>query len=177
MPMPNRVKVFPRGYSGGQSTRPDRHKTRSGDAEINALWEQYNQPVNQSTAWSFRKKVIQAAKRLLGGNTNWFLSQDHNPMLFEYNYQFVIDTLRFIATGSRRISIHAWPDLVTNYPEGQVADVSERHDVADMFESAALTTSTDVLIQLWCSRTGGFDDMICTLYILFGDIPLKIENR
>lgn len=177
MSMPNRVKIFPRGYSGGQSTRDASHAPREGDPEINRLWQQYTSPNNQSTTWAFRRQVIQAAKRLLSGRPNWFLSQDYNPHIRDYNYQFVLDTLRFIGTGRRRISIHAWPDLVSNYPVDGLDSVSERRDIADAFERLALTTSIDALIQLWCQQRKGFDDMICTLNILFGGIPIRLNSK
>jgi hypothetical protein len=176
MAMPNHVKMFPRGYSGGQSRAKPVHSNREGDPEITALWKQYCEPVNNSTSWQFRRLVLGCAKRLLGGRPNWFLSQDPNPWVLAYNYQFVIDTLRFIGTGRRRISIHAWPDLLSNYPKNELPDVSNRHEIADTFTQLALTTSIDALLQLWCSHPKGFDDMICTLNLLFGDHPLKIES-
>lgn len=175
MAMPNSVKVFPRGYSGGQSQTTDRHTTRMGDERINTLWEQYTSPENYSETWEFRRLVIQSAKRLLSGRPNWFLSQDQNPMVMEYNYHFVLDTIRFIASGYRRISIHAWPDLLTNHPKAAIDGVRERHEIADVFEELALTTSADAIIQAWCSHPHGFDDMVCTLNLLFGDLPLRVQ--
>lgn len=177
MTMPNNAKVFPRGYSGGQSFSNTTFKTRTGDAEISELWQEYTQSVNNSNTWHFRKKVFPVAKRLLGGRPNWFLFQDSNPLVRDYNYQFVTDTLRFIGTGKRRISIHAWPDLVSNHPKDELDDVSERHEIADIFRSMDLSTSVEKLLQMWCSHKGGFDDMVCTLNILFGDIQVKTPSN
>lgn len=173
MAMPNAVKLFPRGYSGGQSQFKSRYTTRGGDAGINELWERYTSPVNQSTMWSFRKLGVMAAKRLLAGHPNWFIAQDLNPWVDEYNYQFVIDTLRFIGTGRRRMSVYIWRDLVSNAPAEGLEHVSARHDIADVFDQLKLTTSVDALIQLWCSQDGGFDDMMNTLNLLFGDLPVR----
>jgi len=177
MAMPNSVKMFPRGYSGGQSQSTNQHSTRSGDRETNDLWNEYTAPENHSQTWAYRKRVIQCAKRLFGGRPSWFLSQDVNPMVVEYNYHFVLDTIRYIATGYRRISIHAWPDLLANHPKAAVDEVRERHDIADAFEQLALTTSADALIQAWCKHPHGFDDMICTLNLLFGDLPLRVQPQ
>jgi hypothetical protein len=176
MAMPNAVKLFPRGYSGGQAQSRARFTERGGDEEISALWERYTSPLNQSTQWSFRAKVIGAAKRLLSGNRSWFLSQDQNPYVAEYNYQFVIDTLRFIATGRRRLSVHAWRDLVSHAPASGLASVEERHAIADAFETFKLNTSVDQLLQLWLAQPGGFDDLINTLNILFGDIHIRVDH-
>jgi len=173
MGMPNRVKAFPRGYSGGQSDTPDKHETRTGDTEVNKLWEKYTSPVNNSTTWAFRRQVLACAKRLLGSHRNWFVAQERNALVTQYNYQFVLDTLRYIGTGRRRISIHAWSDLLINYPVGGLDDVSERHEIADLFERLNLQTSTVAMLQLWSQHPGGIDDMLCTLNLLFGDLPLK----
>jgi len=177
MGMPNKTKVFPRGYSGGQQQNDPTHRNRGGDPRVTDLWRQYTSPNNQSSAWSFRRKAIMVAKQMLAGRPNWFIQQDTNELVREYNYQFLIDTLRFIGTGKRRISIHAWPDLLSNHPVAGLNDVSERHEIADVFEQLKLTTSIEAMLQLWCSHPHGFDDMVCTLNLLFGDLPLKVEQN
>lgn len=169
----NAVKVFPRGYSGGQSRNQSNFTNRGGDAEMSELWAVYSAPNNQSTGWSFRKRVLKTAKRLLTDNSNWFIAQDKNPNVVEYNYQFVVDTLRFIGTGRRQININAWGDLVSHAPTGGLKGVSERHEIADIFRTLQLTTSVDALIQLWCSHPKGFDDLINSINILFGDISVS----
>lgn len=176
MVMPNPVKVFPRGYSGGQSSSIARDETRQGDPEVSRLYDVYTGPANPSNTWEFRKQVIKAAVRLFGGSTNWFLRQDPNPMVTEYNYQFLLDTLRFIATGHRRIAIYGWPDLISNYSAGSLPAVRERRDIANAFRELALTTSTEDLLQLWCQRRGGFDDLMQTLNLLFGDVKVKANH-
>lgn len=177
MVMPNAVKVFPRGYSGGQSSSTVRDETRLGDPEVTRLYEIYTGPANPSGTWAFRKQVVKAAMRLFGGSTNWFLRQDPNPLVTEYNYQFLLDTLRFVATGRREISIYGWPDLISNYPAQSLPSIRQRHDIADAFRELALTTSTEALVQNWCLHKGGFDDLMYTLNILFGDVKIRSPHR
>lgn len=176
MAMPNNVKVFPRGYSGGQSKAGPTHRTREGDPVVNQLYDQFTAPVNNAKMWSFQRRVVQTAVRLFSGRDNWFMAQDRNPMVQQYNYQFLIDTLRFIGTGRRRIPIHAWPDLLSNYPVEGLDDVAERHDVASVFVDLGLSTSSDALIQMWCQRPNGISDLMYTLHLLFGDVPVKIDH-
>lgn len=173
MGMPNRAKVFPRGYSGGQADSQPDHKTRDGDPEITRLWSQYTSPNNQSTAWSFRRQVIESAIRLLNFRPNWFVMQDTNPNISDYNYRFILDTLRFIATGRRHISIHSWPDLLSNKPS-QPQEVSRRHGIEDTFEYHQLSRNACDIVQQWCSHPHGFDDMVWTLNLLFGDLSVKV---
>lgn len=173
MVMPNRVKVFPRGYSGGQADSQPPHYTREGDPQINALYDQYTASNGHTGTWEFRKQVIAAAKRLWNGNTNWFIRQDSNPMVVAYNYQFLLDTLRFVATGHRRVSIHAWPDLLSHNPEDGLTRISERQEIADLFTELALSTSVDAILQRWCSQPKGFDDLMVSLHLLFGEAHIK----
>lgn len=176
MTMPNLVKIHHDGYSGGQSASTAYDVVREGDPEIVQLFNIYTGPANPSMTWDFRKEVIQAAMRLLGGNKNWFMRQDANPLVVEYNYQFVLDTVRFISTGRRKISIYAWPDLLSYHSEGALPKVAERREVATLFRELGLTTPIADLIQQWCSHRGGFDDMMYTLNLLFGEVKVKVHH-
>lgn len=176
MTMPNAVKVFPRGYSGGQAGSLGAHSLRDGDESVAALFREFTSHNNKSVTWEFRKRVIAEAKRLLSGNVNWFIKQDSNALVQAYSYQFLLDTVRFIATGRRKMSIHLWPDLVGSHPEGGLASVSERRDVADTFGALALSTSADAMIQRWCTHPGGFDDLMYSINLLFGDVHLRGQH-
>lgn len=176
MVMPNAVKIFPRGYSGGQSQYKLRYSTRGGDVEITELWDRYTSPQNHSNTWSFQRRVIKAAKRLLSSTPNWFIAQDTNEYLDKYNYEFIIDTIRFIGTGRRRMGVYTWRELVSNKPTKYKYDAEERHDIAELFSRLKLTSSASALIQMWCSHPNGFDDMMNTLNILFGDLPVRDES-
>jgi hypothetical protein len=176
MVMPNSVKVFPRGYSGGQVGSLGTHSLRNGDDIITQLYQEFTSHDNKSLGWEFRRRVIAEVKRLLSGNVNWFIKQDSNAMVTKYSYEFLLDTLRFIATGRRRLSIFTWPDLVGSHPAGGLENVSERREIADMFEKLLLSTSADALIQRWCSQKGGFDDMMYSINLLFGDVHLRGEH-
>lgn len=176
MVMPNNVKIFPRGYSGGQSRFNFNYTQRGGEEEVSQLWTEYTAPENKSQTWAFRRRVILAAKKLLSSNSNWFVAQDNNPYVDDYNYQFVIDTLRFIGTGYRRINIHSWQILVSNSPSKGLTAITERHEVAILFKELKLSLSIDALIQLWCQKPNGFDDLMISLNILFGDIQIRNEK-
>lgn len=173
MAMPNVVKMFPRGYSGGEASSQPANYTREGDPEINQLYDKYCQGNSHSGSWSFRRQVLAAAKRLLNGHTNWFIRQDANPMVMAYTYEFLLDTLRFVATGRRRISIHCWPDLLSHNPEDGLTRISERQQIAEAFVDLALSTSVDAVLQRWCGQPKGFDDLMVTLHLLFGEVNLK----
>lgn len=174
--MPNAVKVFPRGYSGGQSSSLGPLSMRDGDEAVSKLFLEFTSHNNHTGSWEFRSRVIAEAKRLLAGNVNWFIKQDSNALVTEYSYQFLLDTVRYIATGRRKISIHGWPALIGAHPEAGLASVSERREIADTFDQLALSLSADAMIQRWCMHTGGFDDMMYSINLLFGDVHLRGEH-
>jgi len=175
MTMPNVVKQHHPGYSGGQASSSVRYDTREGDPEIVELMNRYTGPEAHSTTWEFRRQVIAAAVRLLKGNSNWFILQDTNPMVQEYNYLFLQDTLRYIATGHRQLSVYAWQDLLTHTPETALKDVKSRHEISDKFKELTLSTSLTALIQRWLSHPKGFDDFMFSLHLMFGRMDMRYE--
>jgi len=173
--MPNAVKIWPRGYSGGQADSSVQYDTREGDPQMVALFNQYTNPESGSTGWEFRRQVIEVAMRLLKSNGNWFIKQDTNPMVQDYNYQFLQDTLRFIATGHRHIAIYSWQDLLTHTPDQGLKDAHSRHDISDQFRNLALDRSIEALIQKWLSWPKGFDDFVFSLHLMFGRIDMRYD--
>lgn len=162
-------------YSGGQVQATRRYADAIRDAEVFDLFQEYTVFPTRAPYWEFRRKVITAAQRLFGGNYNWFLLQDNNASRSDYNYEFLLDTVRFIATGQRRMSIHTWPMLVSDEPAAGLALVNNRKDIARLFQQLYLNTSAEGMIQKWMSQPKGFDDMMFTLHLLFGKTSVRIK--
>lgn len=175
MVMPNAVKMYPRGYSGGQASPSVVTDTREGDPEVVQLFERYTGPEARSTDWEFRKQVIKAAIRLLGGSGNWFVKQDINPMVQDYNYQFLADTLKFIATGRRDIHVVAWQDLLTHAPNQPLKTLEGRHELGDRIREFGHVVSVEALIQKWCSQPNGFDDLMFSMHLMFGRMDMRYD--
>lgn len=167
MSMPNIVKTSGPGYSGGQVNSIPAFHSRDGHPEVVALYNDFTAPGAQVKNWAFRKRIIQLATKLISGKNNWFIALDSDTRIQEYNYEFILDTVRFIATGKRRISIYSWP-LLISHPEDNVLK-GEHSEIRKLFKELALSTSHTVLIQKWCQQPGGIDDLMFSLNILFGD--------
>lgn len=174
----NAVKPFAgdaRDYSGGQFKAAQRFTMRQGDPRVHELYLIFTNEPRLSVTWDFRKRVIQLAQSLFGGNFNWFIRQDKNAMVTDQNYLFLLDTVRFIATGHRRLSIYTWPALLTyDVPVGKAVD--SRDEISKLYIETAMATDTDTLISKWLSRKNGFDDMMYTLNMLFGNVPEQVNN-
>jgi hypothetical protein len=174
--MPNAASRFPRGYSGGQSSSIEDNRTLDGNKAVTDLWEDYVAPSAMTATWSFRSRALHVAMNVFTVESNWFINQDRNGYMTGYNFDFILDTLRFISTGRRQLSVHTWPDLVS-HQYGEETDVSERCTLTDFMGQNGIPNNTVELLQKWCSQPGGIDDMVCTLNILFGDLTVKFAPK
>lgn len=175
MTMPNEVKNTPfGGYQGGHAGSLPSEAFRKGHPMVVALYREYTGAATQVANWEFRKRIIGLAVKMFGNRGNWFIEADNEPTIQDYNYEFILDTVRFIATGQRRISIHAWPDLIGhNQPD---AIPREHTEVRKLFRDLALATDTASLIQQWCSKPRGIDDLMLTMNILFGNRVTQVTE-
>ncbi|MFO5615179.1 hypothetical protein ACLBQC_31970, partial [Klebsiella pneumoniae] len=66
-------------------------------------------------------------------NYNWLILQDNIGNIDSYNYQLLLDTVRYIATGHRRISITQWPMLLATEPDAGAQLIEPRAEIATFF--------------------------------------------
>lgn len=164
-----------RDYSGGQYKAAQRFTMRQGDPRVHDLYLVFTNEPRKAVTWEFRKKVIELAQSLFAGNFNWFIRQDANASIVDQNYMFLLDTVRFIATGHRRLSIYTWPALISyNVPVGNSVD--QRNDISKLFIEFALATDTTTVLSKWISRKNGFDDLMYTMHMLFGNVPEQTKS-
>ena len=86
-------------------------------------------------------------------------------------FDFILDTIRFIKTGRRVMALSNWARVVKFEPNLQVTEAqhSARLKMIE-YELAGLPTSP---ISLWCSHEGGLDDLILATAIMFGGIQTR----
>ncbi len=159
------ITIYPRLYAtrheGGESI-----VISEGDATIATLYDLYvNRTVN-TTTWTFRSKVLDAALRLFGRFDEWLLLQSSNNHLVGYNLEFIQDTLDFTRTGQRRMSLETWLELLHEQDDVQSNSLDKR--APRTYFSLQEGENTVQILQNWCAQPGGFQDLICTLQIFFG---------
>jgi len=112
----------------------------------------------------------------------WLFVQKQSPKYSALHERFLIDTCNYLQTGKRAMSIYNWEGLFKfNYAEGapmygarhtesntplklHESNPVQAAQVFKLFENLTISS----LILLWLSKEGGFDDLITSLYILFG---------
>lgn len=119
--------------------------------------------------WNDRREVILLAKRLFKLTRvsqptfeGWLRLVKQSPYLKGRPTDFIKDTLRFIETGKREISVTNWEELLVDNPP------RDDYYVSPLEINFSNPTFVSDIIVLWCVQPEGFSDMICTLEILFG---------
>lgn len=172
------VKPFPdnRDYSGGQAKASRRFEMRIGDPRVHNLFVEFTNFPKQAITWDFQKRVVELAQDLFAGEYSWFIRQDANALLKDQNYAFVLDTIRYIATGHRKFSIHTWPALLTYEVPVITESVEGRRDIYFLMQKLSVATSSDKFIAQWLSHKDGFNDLMYSLHMLFGNVPEKVNT-
>jgi len=159
----SQVVIYPRLYqvkTGGEGPMV----SSLGDQAVSELYRIYEIGDKDTRGLTFRFRVFDCALRLFGDFREWMVLQRNNPNLVGYNLEFLRDTLSYILHGTRRMSPMIWGDLVK---ESQDYTSTPHHLVLPDLQVPSDITTAQVL-QLWCSRKGGFEDLLQTLFVLFG---------
>jgi hypothetical protein len=145
---------------------------------IEALYSQYIKNSVNSNSTEFRKNLLVVALSAFGTNNfaTWYFMQFKSPAASSLHNDFLTDTLRFIMHGSRHMSLETWMALLQITDEGNnIGNISEL--AKDFFKvqknSNSLIAEDNYklldIIQMWCSKPNGLEDLLVTLHILFGN--------
>lgn len=128
--------------------------------------------------FEFRKKILTTAIKAFGTVyfDFWVLAQFKADTTSQLHGQFLEDTIKFIQTGRRDMSLETWAALLRISDEGNnIGEMPEL--VADYLGINTPGTArirkvvpVNEVIQAWCSKVNGLEDMLMTLHILFGRI-------
>lgn len=137
----------------------------NGDPEVNKIFDDFMAQKLNTQSFAKRAEVLVVAGRLLHNFVEWAKDQQANANLRGYNYDFLVDTINFINSGKRKLSVMNWHDLVSedDFPTHGNNVVRAVPLDLGMFEN-----DSAYVVTKWCSRDGGFEDMVQSLYLIFG---------
>lgn len=174
----HKAHVYPRGFMSGARNddvegslqmmgKPVTEEVE-GDHVIMALFNEYMAKSYIRHSPDFQLQVVKRFIQLVGPMGAWVQRQvSNNRYLYDQNYEFLIDTLKFILTGRRGISnMLSWYQLVSEYPTPMPGVTQDRWN--SVIKRIA-TKPTEDLIAEWLSHPTGFDDIMMTAFIMFGD--------
>lgn len=146
-----------------------------------SIVEVYNLMVRRQvihTDFDFRERAIKLALTAFGvSNFNqWIKLNTQSPTFTQTHADFITDTVRFITTGKRYMPVNMWEHLITpgtNDPTSVIKyDESILDNLPDGFSmrsNQAISNNLHNVIAEWLSHSGGFTDMVTTLYTFFGE--------
>lgn len=167
-----KIIVYPRLY---QSTVPGENGVINsrGDQTIDDIFRSYDAGVVAVNNNELRFRTLDAALRLFGNFRDWMLLQRNNPNLIGYNAEFIKDTMRYIAKGERAMSPIVWLSLVSE----KSTHASHPNHLAQEDMGFPPEVDTAKLLQLWCGRPDGFQDLLQSLFVFFGTTLIKEQKE
>lgn len=115
---------------------------------------------------TYRLAVIRRARELLGDFGEFLTAQDQNPKISKHGYGLLKDTLQFITTGRRSVSLATWETLLREeWRSGAYADLGAAKRTETLVSSLP---RPDRYMVDWLKHENGFNDMLCTVNLLFG---------
>lgn len=160
------VIVYPRLYT---TRLPDGDSVvvSEGDESIEMLYKILLDRNTNSRSWPFYRNVLSNAMRLFGDLRTWIQDQKSNPNLVGYNAQFLMDTINFIETGKRELSVGTWSDLLTEGGTAHHANAVPPH-LTNSRATSEISDSSNLFLQKWVSQPNGLEDLLMTLHLCFG---------
>lgn len=182
----HRVHIYPRGYASGarnddvESTVEATGKPVTveveGDDIIMGLFNEYMAKSYIRHSADFQIQLVKRFLQLVGPIHSWTERQvSRNRHLYDQNYEFLLDTLKFIHTGRRSISnLMSWYQLMSEYPEPVIGITQDRWNT--MIAKVSLKPTEDLMAK-WLSHPTGLDDLMMTAFIMFGDSKTPREVK
>lgn len=165
------VILYPRGFTSvvTEDMTPNFSEVirSDGDAELMALYTDYmNQSVNID-GWSFQGRVIRKAAELFGNLPRWLAFQAiGNDYLYDINYAYLKDTIQYLRTGKRDMSVVTWRDITLDDVGNRPGEASKKRYIDSFGATDDLAYNP---LGLWCSKPDGFADLMVSLYVFFGE--------
>lgn len=141
---------------------------------ITELYDSYMANKRQIGNFEFRERVLRAAFEAFETPMvqKWIMAQQDTRVLSALHMRFIIDTIEFVVTGrDRYMQPISWVDLLEYGDTSHSVKVDAnaylklKNDI-DRYKSIP-STFVD-LIQQWTTRRNGFEDLLVSLFVIFG---------
>ena len=156
---------FVRKYESGFTRlvqSPEGVLDTSADPEVVDLYNRMTNSPMGSTNWPFVRTVLLCARRLFNDDLReWLREQDSNGQLTTAAREFLNETVTYINTGVRPVSIGARLRVL-------VREREQTQTTASMVAIAPIVDMTANPLAQWLRQPAGIVDLVFTLHILFG---------
>lgn len=140
--------------------------TIDGYDDIYELYKTFMANGPNTGSYEFFKDACIRCAYTYGDFKQWVRLHAMSAKLTNTQFDFIIDTLKFIETGKRSMHITNWIRVIKLNPEQQVTEVEHKRRL-NMIENFHVSSNP---VPDWVSHEGGLADLILTTATLFGGI-------
>lgn len=143
---------------------------------LDSVYDVYQDRVTKkpvSTTFEFFKRAAITCAYTYGDFIQWLRTHAIAAKISATQFDFILDTLRFIATGRRKMSLSNWVNVTKYVPNLQITEsehASRLKLLNDVIDKYSITSNP---VPLWCAHESGLDDLIVTTAIMFAGIQLR----
>ena len=172
-------KIKDRLFDLSAISNPDGH---TANLEVTRLWDKVTQGSPEYKTFDFKEAVLVAALNAFGAMRviDWLRIQPESPYYSDYHARWVDETLAYVFEGKARLySTHNWTTLLQLVPgvtlKGLTSGTKHYFYQDTNFKPLAFIDyptpnllMTDFITK-WVSQPFGIDDLVASLYVLFGE--------
>ena len=141
-----------------------------GNPFVEGLYTDYIKNIDRTTSFEFKVNILQVALAAFGtlDFKEWVEVQYKILQTGDNHSRFIKDTIQFIQTGRRDMSLETWHSLLKMTDEGnQIGDIPK--EISEYIENN--NDLVEIIVD-WCSKKNGLEDLLGTLHILFGNVKV-----
>lgn len=151
-------------------------------AEVTELYTRWCGNAGALKDFDFRERIIQAAFSSFGHQSFyvWLRHQAEKPTVSDLHKAFLVETLQYLLNGSPRgIENVQWIRLLeaTQQTHSVRVDVDKYFGTETMgvLATQRVPVALSSVIKAWISMERGFEDLLITLFVIFGDRSDRID--
>lgn len=159
---------YPLGFRRVQ-TDGIRKLEKKADDRVTAEWARWQENRAAIRSWPDRAATVDLAVELFGDIRKWLVEQQQNPDITLQGWWFLKETIHFINTGHRFVSIPTHTGLILReVAENRTYPIKDRKDrLVDM-----LKVEGEEPIARWLRHPDGYADLLGSLTVFFGNTQL-----
>jgi len=162
-----------RGVASNRNYTPVKNNLQSSP-EVDQLWAEHLAGTGKTSSFDFRERLLICATKVFGSNfLVWAELQNSNPFMTALHKNFMNDTMEFISKGKRSVNVTTWMSLVgiseNVKPSPATRIMTKEFFQLDMLPHMRRKSAIEEVLIAWTSQPSGFDDLLSTIVIIFGN--------
>lgn len=147
----------------------DRDKVHQVDEEVVALYKEWINCGRGRPTWDYISRLIQSLKNHIPDINRFIYNQRYNKRLTGHNYNVLHELVKFINTGRHDLSPKSAMNLLEYSSWRPDEGISRGKLAKDRIVNRVEGVMGTEYISRWLTQDNAVEDIVCTMYILFGN--------